>query len=153
MVRADLTKIGYRDNRILFGCSRFLPQPSWLMGSADEILIQELELRARVGVPDAERAQPQRITVSLLLQPRISFASLNDELKKAVDYAAICSELQRFVAGREAKLIETFAHEMAEHLLQQFNLVRVELELRKFILPETRSVAARVVRSRAVGGE
>jgi len=43
-------------------------------------------------------------------------------------------------------LIETLAHEMAEHLLRNFQLARVELELRKFILPETRFVAARVTR-------
>jgi len=43
-------------------------------------------------------------------------------------------------------LIETLAHEMAEHLLWRFGLARVELELRKFVLPETRYVAVRVVR-------
>jgi hypothetical protein len=42
---------------------------------------------------------------------------------------------------------------MAEHLLAQFDLIRVELELRKFVLPETRFVAARIVRTRAFSGE
>ena len=58
----------------------------------------------------------------------------------------MCEDLGRFVAGRQDKLIETLAHEMAEHLLWRFGLVRVELELRKFVLPETRYVAVRVVR-------
>jgi dihydroneopterin aldolase len=117
------------------------------MDSPDEIVIQELELMVRVGVPDEERAQPQRIIVSLVLQPRNSFDRLNDELKGTVDYAAVCAELRQFGSKRELKLIETLAHEMAQHLLQQFNLARVELELRKFVLPETRFVAARVVRT------
>ena len=101
---------------------------------------------ARVGVPDEERAQPQRLTVSLFLQPRNGFGDLGDDLARTVDYALVCQELQRFVSGRRDKLIETLAHEMAEHLLQSFALARVELELRKFILPETRYVAARVIR-------
>ncbi len=46
----------------------------------------------------------------------------------------------------EDKLIETLAHEMAEFVVRRFELARVELELRKYILPETRYVAARVVR-------
>lgn len=112
----------------------------------DEIRIEELELTARVGVPDEERAQPQRLTVSLVLQAPVHFADLNDDLSRTVDYAAVCEEIRRFVSDRQDKLIETLAHEMAEHLLRSFQLARVELELRKFILPETRFVAARVTR-------
>jgi dihydroneopterin aldolase len=78
---------------------------------------------------------------------------LNDELERTIDYAALCAELQRFVARRPTKLIETLAHEMAGHLLRQFDLTKVELELRKFVLPETRYVAARVVRNRMMDGE
>ena len=43
-------------------------------------------------------------------------------------------------------MIETLAIEMAEHLLRRFRLSRVELELRKFVLPETRHVAVHIVR-------
>ena len=112
----------------------------------DEIRIEELELMARVGVPDLERAEPQRLTVSMTLQPGCSFGVLGDDLSRTIDYAAVCENLRRFVAGRRDKLIETLAHEMAEHLLKFFRLSRVELELRKFVLPETRHVAVRVVR-------
>ncbi len=117
----------------------------------DEIRIEELELFARVGVPEEERAAPQRLTVSLTLEPRQAFHDLGDDLARAVDYAAVCAELQRFVAGRQDKLIETLAHEMAEHLLGRFAIARVELELRKFILPETRYVAVRVARESTPG--
>jgi phosphoglycolate phosphatase len=112
----------------------------------DEIRIEELELMARVGVPDLERAQPQRLTVSMTLQSGWSFAVLGDDLSRTIDYAEVCDCLRRFVAGRADNLIETLAHEMAEHLLRRFRLSRVELELRKFVLPETRHVAVRVVR-------
>ncbi len=112
----------------------------------DEIRIEELELMARVGVPEEERAQPQRLTVSVTLQPPIHFGDLGDDLTRTIDYGAVCAELQQFVSGRRDKLIETLAHEMAEHLLRSFELARVELELRKFILPETRYVAVRVAR-------
>ena len=114
----------------------------------DEIRIEELELMARVGVPDEERAHPQRLTVSLTLQPPGNFGDLGDDLSRTVDYAAVCEELRRFVSDRQDKLIETLAHEMAEQLLRSFELARVDLELRKFILPETRYVAARLTRTR-----
>ena len=99
-----------------------------------------------MGVLDGERAQPQRLVVSLTLEPQGNFAELGDDLARTVDYVLVCEELRRFVSGRRDKLIETLAHEMATHLLRTFALVRVDLELRKFILPETRFVAARVRR-------
>ena len=115
----------------------------------DEIRIEELKLSARVGVPEDERAQPQRLTASLTLQPRNSFSDLGDDLSRTIDYAAVCEEVRHFVSGRADKLIETMACEMAEHLLRRFALARVELELRKFILPETKYVAVRVARESA----
>ena len=115
----------------------------------DEIRIEELELMAQVGVPDEERAQPQRLTAFITLQPRHDFRALGDDLARTIDYAAVCEELRRFVAGSRHKLIETLANEMAEHLLRRFQLARVELELRKFILPETKYVAVRVAREAA----
>ncbi|HEY3664276.1 MAG TPA: dihydroneopterin aldolase, partial [Chthoniobacterales bacterium] len=93
-------------------------------------------------------AQPQRLTVSLLLEPKDDFRELADDLARTVDYAAVCAELQRFVSKRQDKLLETLANDMAAHLLAGFPLRRVELELRKFILPETRYVAVRIVREK-----
>ena len=112
----------------------------------DEIRIEELELWARIGVPEEERAAPQRLTVSLVLQPRASFRNLQDDVGRTVDYAAVCAELEEFVRGRTDKLLETLADAIAEHLLQHFPLARVELELRKFVLRQTRYVAAHIVR-------
>ena len=117
----------------------------------DEIHIVELELMAKVGVPEEERAQPQRLVANLILQPPHGFADLSDDLARTVDYAAVAESLRALVAGRCDRLIETMAQEMAEHLLRHFDLRRVELELRKFILPETRYVAVRVIRERPPG--
>ncbi len=114
----------------------------------DQILIEELELTTRIGVPDEERAEPQRLTVSLVLEPLNGFCDLADDLAKTIDYAAVCAGLQHFVSNRRGKLLETLAYEMAEYLLATFALRKVELELRKFILPETRFVAVRIAREK-----
>jgi dihydroneopterin aldolase len=44
------------------------------------------------------------------------------------------------------KLIETLADGLAAHLLATFPIERIRLEIRKFILPDTRYVAVSVVR-------
>jgi dihydroneopterin aldolase len=114
--------------------------------TGDEIHIEELELHVRIGVPDAERAQPQRLTVSMSFSPRADFRALQDELTRTIDYAAVCAEAQRFAERHSAKLIETLADELAAHLLATFPIARIRLEIRKFILPDTRYVAVSVVR-------
>ena len=118
---------------------------------ADAIRIEELEIFAKVGVPAEERAKPQRLTLSVALVPHVSFAELNDDLSRTVDYAAVCASLAEFASGREDRLIETLAEALATHLLERFELTQVELELRKFILPQTKFVAVRLVRARPPG--
>ena len=108
----------------------------------DSIHIHELALEACVGVPDEERANPQRLTVSITLWPSHGFSEFADDLDKTVNYSAVAREVHHFVAGRADKLIETLADAIASHLLRTFNLQRVRIELHKFVLPDAKFVAA-----------
>lgn len=117
---------------------------------ADEIRIEQLEVQARVGVPDAERAQPQRLQLSITLTPAQDFAALDDDLGQTIDYAAVADEATALAKARAVKLIETLANDIAAHLLRHFPLQKVEVEVRKFMLPETKYVSVRV---RRVTGE
>ncbi len=118
------------------------------MSTDDLIHIQELELAACVGVPEEERASPQRLTVSISLWPLVGFHEMEDELEKTVDYASVCREVKEFVDARNDKLIETLGDAIALHLLQAFPLRQVRLELRKFILPDVNYVAVSLTRKR-----
>jgi 7,8-dihydroneopterin aldolase/epimerase/oxygenase len=113
----------------------------------DLIHIAELELSVCVGVPEEERRERQRVTLSLTLWPRQSFGTLDDDIANAVDYAAVCERVKAFVSTREDRLIETLADAIARELLSCFSIRAVELELRKFILPDVKHVAVRIVRS------
>ncbi len=119
---------------------------------SDEIRIEELELEARIGVPDAERVHLQRIVLSIAMKTPHGFRELNDDLRKTVDYAAVANEAKQFVSKRVVKLIETLADELAMHLLRLFDLAEVSVEIRKFVLPQTKYVAVRVTRTRPDSG-
>ena len=113
----------------------------------DEIHIEQLEVDARIGVPDAEREQPQRLVISLTLIPRSDFTALDDDLAKTIDYTAVAEEVRTFAASHVLKLIETFADRLAVHLLQTLPLAQVSIDVRKFVLPETKHVAVRLTRN------
>lgn len=116
--------------------------------AGDVIHIHELELAVCIGVPAEERASPQRLVVSITLWPMAGFHEMEDRIEKTVDYASICQEVTAFAAGRNDKLIETLGDAIARHLLRAFPLLRVRLELRKFILPDVNYVAVYLTRER-----
>jgi dihydroneopterin aldolase len=115
----------------------------------DQIEIRGLDVQAHIGVPDEERAVPQRLTLNLTLWPERPMDELSDEIGRAVDYAVVCVAVRNFVETRRDKLIETMANALAFHLLQNFELRRVAIELRKYILPEVEFVSVRVTRERS----
>jgi 7,8-dihydroneopterin aldolase/epimerase/oxygenase len=115
----------------------------------DRIFISDLELSSRIGITEAERARPQRLTVSLTLFPRRDFSALDDRIENTVDYAEVCAQVRSLAAQRPRNLIETLAEEIAQTLLSDFPLRAVEIELRKYILPETAFVAVKIRRDTA----
>ncbi len=115
----------------------------------DRIRIEALELSAQIGVPDDERSRPQRLTVSLELEPMRGFRTLDDRLENTVDYFVLAESVKALAAERPRQLLETLAEEIAGDLLVRFPLRSVEIELRKFILPDTAFVAIQIRRERA----
>lgn len=115
----------------------------------DAIHIEELELSVRIGVPDEERAEAQRLTVSITIWPAVTFDGMQDKVANTIDYAAVCNDVKNLAADRTDKLIETLADRIASHLLAAHPIARIRIELRKFILPDVKHVAVIVTRERA----
>ena len=105
------------------------------------ISIVDLEVFYRVGVPDAERAQPQRLLRTVRLETDFSAAANSDSIADTIDYFAVTQRLLRFGEGREWKLIEKLAADIAEAILAEFKPQAVTVEVKKFVIPQARHVA------------
>lgn len=112
----------------------------------DTILIEDLEVFYRVGVPDEERAEAQRLLVSVRMELDFARAAAGDDLSATIDYFAVCQRLLGLGEGRNWRLIETLAVEIADSILADFKPTSVGVEIKKFIIPEARFVAVRVRR-------
>ena len=112
----------------------------------DLILIDTLELSSQIGITPEERARAQRLTVTLQLQPSRNFTGLDDRIENTVDYFVVCAVVKKIAACRSRQLLETLAEEIAGELLEKFPLQAIEVELRKYILPDTRYVAVKIHR-------
>ena len=53
------------------------------------ISIVDLEVFYRVGVPDAERAQPQRLLLTVEMESDFSAAAKSDSIADTIDYFAV----------------------------------------------------------------
>jgi len=53
------------------------------------------------------------------------------------------------VQSREWKLIETLASDLSSHLIEKFLIQTVQIEVQKFVLPNTAYVSATVRRTKA----
>jgi len=119
--------------------------------AADQIHVEQLEIFARVGVPEKERATPQRLTVSITLWPKQDTGDLGDQIGRTVNYSAVAEEAKSFARDQSVNLIETLADGLAMHLLGKFAIQGIRVELRKFVLPDAKYASVTVTRTASVG--
>jgi len=117
---------------------------------SDRIHIEELEVSTHIGVPEDERRAPQRLTVSISFWPYHEAGDLADKIENAVNYSAVVDETKSFVRDQSVKLIETLADRLATHLLKNFRMQRVTIELRKFPFEDAKYVSVTLTRTACV---
>ena len=117
----------------------------------DEVHIEQLEVSARVGVPEQERANLQRLTVSISFWPYQQIRDVADDIDHTVNYSVVAEETKRFVRDQSVNLIETLADRLAAYLLKTFPIQKITVELRKFPLQDAKYVSATVTRIVSVG--
>ena len=113
-----------------------------------QISIVDLEVFYRVGVPDAERAQPQRLLLTIGMAADFAAAAQSDGIADTIDYYAVTQRLLKLGEGREWKLIEKLAADIAGFILAEFKPLAVTVEVKKFIIPEARHVAVTLTQAR-----
>ena len=114
-----------------------------------KIELVDLEVFYHIGVPEEERAKPQRLLVSVELGFDFSAAAVSDRLERSINYQEIASDLLKFGEGRSWKLLEKLATNIAENILARYKPQAVKVEVKKFPIPQARYVSATVTRARA----
>jgi dihydroneopterin aldolase len=112
----------------------------------DTITIKDLEVNFCVGVPDEERARAQKLLITVEMERDFTTAAASDEVAETIDYFAVTQRIAQFGEGAHWKLIETLALDVAQMILEEFRPARVTVEVKKFILPNTRYVSVKATR-------
>ncbi len=114
-----------------------------------KITIADLEVFYSVGVTEEERAQPQRLLLYIELAFDFTGAAAGDRLNRTIDYFAVCQRLLNYGHNRSWRLIEKLAVNLAEMLLSEFHPEAVNVEVKKFAIPQARYVSATWSQSRS----
>jgi FolB domain-containing protein len=106
-----------------------------------KISIVDLELHVHIGVPDEERAKPQRILMTVDMDHDFSSAIATDRVTKTIDYFQVSQRLMEFGKGRSWKLIEKLANDAGDMVLSEFQPATVTITVKKFVIPQAAYVS------------
>jgi FolB domain-containing protein len=114
-----------------------------------KISIVELEVFYNVGVTEAERAEPQRLLLTVDMELDITSAARSDRIERTIDYQAVADDLLKYGAGRSWKLLEKLVADVADRILADYKPESVMVECKKFAIPQARFVSVSAGRTRA----
>ena len=106
-----------------------------------KITIVDLEVHYCVGVTDEERAQPQRLLVTVDMSLDFSSASVSDRIERTINYQTLAEDLLKFGEGRSWKLLEKLVANIAERILTEYKPQAVLVEVKKFSIPQARFIS------------
>ena len=116
------------------------------MVPVDTITIMDLEALCRIGVPEEERAEPQRLLITVEMRGDYSRACRSDDLQATANYYEVSRRIIELCRTRSYQLIERLAQEIAELVLAEFKAESVAVEVKKFILSDARYVSFKLHR-------
>src|SRR5215468_796144 len=112
------------------------------------IRIADLEVFYHIGVSEAERAQPQRLLVTIDIDFDFSSAGLSDRIERTIDYNELVQDLLKYGEGRSWKLLEKLVTNIADMILAEYRPQAVMVEVKKFVIPQAQYVSVSLSKSR-----
>ncbi len=107
----------------------------------DTIRLTGLSVASHIGVPTEERALPQHLRINLTIKPKNPLTGLQDDVQQTIDYASVAETVRKLAMAKPRKLIETLAEDIIDTLLHAYPIMKIQVEVVKFILPDTTSVS------------
>lgn len=115
----------------------------------DTVLIKALRLDASIGVFEWEKQIKQSLVFDVELYTDFTKAARTDAIQDAVDYAAVCHEIETLLSQRHYQLLEYLAEHICQHLLAHFAIRALTLAIYKpGAVANTEHVGVRIVRTK-----
>jgi FolB domain-containing protein len=111
-------------------------------------VIKDLGVLCHVGVPDEERAKPQRLLITVEMGGDLSRAGATDDIQHTINYFDVSRRVIALCQEQSYRLLEKLAEDIARAVLNEYGAKNATVEVKKFILSDARYVSVRIQRSR-----
>ena len=97
----------------------------------DTIFLTELKVDTTIGIWDWERKIKQVVIIDLEMGTDIRAAVKSDNIDDALNYKLVAKRVQQFVADSSFMLVEALAGNVAELVLDEFDVPWVNVKVSK----------------------
>ncbi|KAA0873559.1 dihydroneopterin aldolase [Nitrincola tapanii] len=97
----------------------------------DIVYIRELQVETVIGIYDWEREIRQTVSLDLEMGTDIRAAAATENIENTLNYKSVSKRLIAFIAESEFLLVETMAEEIAQIVMEEFNVPWLRLRLSK----------------------
>jgi 7,8-dihydroneopterin aldolase/epimerase/oxygenase len=97
----------------------------------DRIVLKNIQVEGRHGVPDEERAMAQPFEVDVELGLDLGAAGATDDLARTIDYSTVDALVREIVGAESFRLLESIAATIAERILAGYPVDDLVVRVRK----------------------
>lgn len=97
----------------------------------DIVYIEGMQVETVIGIYDWEREIKQTVCLDLQMGTDIRQAASTEDIDNCVSYQTVSERLISFIEESEFQLVETMAEEIAQIVLDEFDVRWVKLKLGK----------------------
>jgi len=97
----------------------------------DIIYLHDLKIDTLIGIYEWERRIKQTVSLDLEMATDIRRAAASDSIDDTLNYKAVAKRLIQFVGDSQFQLVETLTEQVADIILQEFDVSWVRVRLNK----------------------
>ena len=115
----------------------------------DKIILTDLRINAVIGIWDWEKRSSQTISIDLEMQTDTKKISQSDSIEDALDYKAVSKRAKQFIQDSQFNLIETLAENLAQIILEEFNVQWLRLSISKpYAIRDSKNIGVCIERTK-----
>lgn len=115
----------------------------------DMIFLEQVKVKATLGVPDWERMLPQTVVLDIEIGCDLSQAGLSDAIVDTIDYGAVVHRIRESLQQNSFQLVEVLAEHICAMILREFEAKSVKISVAKpGILPGLKALGVVIERAR-----
>ena len=96
-----------------------------------KIILEGIEVMARIGLLEEEQFAPQNLRVSLEVSYDFEKIQGSDEMADGIDYSDLIESVRAFCSFYDGKTLEKFAHLLAIQIKKEFPVEHLKLAVDK----------------------